>query len=237
MAFINALYNLWPNGDQKVAGLRDGIAIAAPKVFAQFNLDSVLVVAHAMAQFSHECGAGHDMEENMQGYTAQRICQVWPSRFRSIESALPYAHNARGLANKVYNGRMGNRPGTDDGYNYRGRSLSQTTGRGVAERPQDEGGYAHLQRVTGLPLLDNPGMVNDPKHALFCGVADFIACGCLPWAKADNVGAVSAALNVGDPHRVNSVVGLPDRADWLRRWKGALGRGPLDLSLPAALVG
>lgn len=236
MAFINVLYNLWPNGDQKVAGLRDGIAIAAPKVFAQFGLDSVLVVAHAMAQFSHECGAGHDMEENLY-YEAARMCKVWPSRFRSIEAALPYAHNPRALGNKVYNGRMGNRTGTDDGYDYRGRSLSQTTGRGVAAQPEEEGGYAHLQRVTGLPLLANPGMVNDPKYALFCGVADFAACDCVRWARADNVGAVSAALNVGNAHAVDKVVGLQERRVWLARWKAALGRGPLDLSLPAALAG
>lgn len=236
MAFINALYNLWPNGDQHVVGLRDGIAIAAPKVFAQFGLDSVLVVAHAMAQFSHECGAGHDMEENL-NYTAQRMTEVWPSRYRSIQAAAPYAHNPRALGNKSYNGRMGNRSGTDDGYNYRGRGLSQTTSRGVADKPSEEGGYAHLQRVTGLPLLDNPGMVNDPKYALFCGVADFIACGCLPWARADNVGAVSAALNVGNPHAVDKVVGLPERRQWLAQWKAALGHGPLDLSLPPALTG
>jgi hypothetical protein len=28
MAFINALYNPWPGGDEKIAGLRDGIAAA-----------------------------------------------------------------------------------------------------------------------------------------------------------------------------------------------------------------
>jgi len=25
MAFINTLYNLWPNGDSRIPGLRDGI--------------------------------------------------------------------------------------------------------------------------------------------------------------------------------------------------------------------
>lgn len=237
MAFINVLYNLWPNGDQKVAGLRDGIAKSAPDVFKHFGMENALVVAHFMAQASHECGAGHDMEENMQGYTAQRICQVWPSRFRSVAAAAPYAHNARGLANKVYNGRMGNRSGTDDGYNYRGRGLSQTTGRGVADKPEDEGGYAHLQRVTGLPLLEHPEMVNDPGHALFCAAADFIACGCLPYAKADKVANVSAALNVGNPHATDKVVGLSSRIAWLNQWKRALGAGPVDFTLPADLQG
>lgn len=226
MAFINALYNLWPNGDQKIPGLRDGIAGSAPTVFSRFQIDSVLVVAHVMAQISHECGAGHDVVENL-NYTAQRIPQVWPTRFRSVESAQPYAHNPRALANKVYNGRMGNRSGTDDGYTFRGRGGSQTTGRE---------GYERVQERTGLPVVANPDLLVDPKYFLFCSVVDFINCGCMPYAKADNVGAVSAALNVGDPRKVGSVVGLGERRQWLARWKAALGRGPLDLSLPAGLA-
>lgn len=225
MAFINALYNLWPNGDQKVRGLRDGIAKSAPAVFAKYGVDSVLVVAHIMAQASHECGAGRDMEENLY-YSARRMCQVWPTRFRSVESAQPYAGNPRALGNKVYNGRMGNRTGTDDGYNFRGRGLSQCTGRE---------GYERVERLTGLPAVANPGILTDPRYALLCGVADFVACGCMPYAKADKVDNVSAALNVGNPQKVRAVVGLEDRRDWLRRWKAALGRGPLDLTLPAAL--
>jgi hypothetical protein len=33
MAFINTLYNLWPDGDEKIPGLRDGIAASARAVF------------------------------------------------------------------------------------------------------------------------------------------------------------------------------------------------------------
>ncbi len=228
MPFINVLYNLWPNGDEKVTGLRDGIAVSAPKVFAKLGpIDTPLLAAHVMAQISHECGAGHDVIENL-SYSAARMCQVWPSRFRSIESAQPYAHNPQALANKVYNGRMGNKPGSNDGYNFRGRGGSQTTGRE---------GYERVQKQTGLPVVTNPDMLIDPKYFLLCSVSDFINCGCLPYAKADNVGAVSAALNVGDPRAVSKVVGLGERVQWLRRWKAALGRGPLDLSLPAALAG
>src|SRR4051812_11983476 len=117
MAFINTLYNLWPNGDEKVSGLRDGIAASAPAVFAKYHITSPLVLAHIMAQISHECGAGHDVVENL-SYSASRMTQVWPSRFPSVASAEPYAHNPRLLANKVYNGRMGNVSGTNDGYNF-----------------------------------------------------------------------------------------------------------------------
>ncbi|MEA2890489.1 MAG: putative chitinase [Bradyrhizobium sp.] len=210
MAFINTLYNLWPNGDEKIPGLRDGIASSAPAVFQKYGIDSPLLVAHVMAQISHECGAGHDVVENL-NYTAGRMMQVWPSRFPTMASAHPYAGNPRALANKVYNGRMGNAAGSDDGWNFRGRGASQTTGRE---------GYARLAKATGLDLLNHPDLVNDPQRFLECGVADFILCGCLPFAKADDALNVTRRLNGG-------TVGLAQRQAWLAKWKAALGSGPV----------
>jgi putative chitinase len=210
MAFINTLHNLWPNGDQKIPGLRDGMAASAQAVFRKYGIDSPLLVAHVMAQISHECGAGHDVVENL-NYTAGRMMQVWPSRFPTMASAQPYAGNPRALANKVYNGRMGNATGSDDGWNFRGRGASQTTGRE---------GYARLAKATGLDLLNHPDLVNDPQRFLECGVADFVLCGCLPFAKADDVLNVTRRLNGG-------TVGLAQRQAWLAKWKAALGSGPI----------
>ena len=107
---------------------------------------------------------------------------VWPSRFPTVASAAPYAHNPRALANKVYNGRMGNREGSDDGWNFRGRGAVQTTGRE---------GYERLARATGLDAVARPDVVNDPAHFLACGVADFIGCGCLPYARRDDTRGVT----------------------------------------------
>jgi putative chitinase len=210
MAFINALYNLWPNGDEKIPGLRDGIAASAQTVFQKYGIDSRLLIAHVMAQISHECGAGHEVVENL-NYTAGRMMQVWPSRFSTMAMAAPYAGNPRGLANKVYNGRMGNASGSDDGWNFRGRGASQTTGRE---------GYARLAKATGLDLVNHPDLVNDPQRFLECGVADFVLCGCLPFARADDVLGVTRRLNGG-------TVGLAQRQIWLAKWKAALGTAPV----------
>jgi hypothetical protein len=54
-----------PVGDQKIPGLRAGIVAAAPLVFAKYGITTPLLVAHVMAQISHECGAGHDVVENL----------------------------------------------------------------------------------------------------------------------------------------------------------------------------
>jgi putative chitinase len=210
MAFINILYNLWPNGDEKIPGLRDGIAASAKGVFQKYGIDNPLLVAHVMAQISHECGAGHDVVENL-SYTAGRMMQVWPSRFPTLGGAEPFAGNPRALANKVYNGRMGNAAGSEDGWNFRGRGAAQTTGRE---------GYARLAKATGLDLLNHPDLVNDPQRFLECGVADFILCGCLPFAKADDVLNVTRRLNGG-------TVGLAQRQIWLAKWKAALGSAPI----------
>jgi putative chitinase len=211
--FATILRRLWPNGDQKIPGLRAGMIATAAAVFAKYGINSPLLVAHVMAQISHECGAGHDVVENL-NYTAGRMMQVWPSRFPTMVSAQPYAGNPRSLANKVYNGRMGNAAGSDDGWNFRGRGAAQTTGRE---------GYARLAKATGLDVVNHPDLVNDPAHFLECGVADFIRCGCLPFAKADDVLNVTRRLNGG-------TVGLAQRQAWLAKWKAALGSAPLVLA-------
>lgn len=201
-SFGMALNRFWPHGDEKIPGLRAGMIETAGSIFRRYGIDTPLLVAHVMAQVSHECGAGHDVVENL-NYTADRMMQVWPSRFPTQASAAPYAGNPRALANKVYNGRMGNAPGSDDGWNFRGRGGSQTTGRE---------GYQRLAKSTGLDLVLHPDLVNDPKFFLECAVADFINCGCLPFAKADDVLNVTKKLNGG-------TVGLDQRKAWLTKWR------------------
>jgi putative chitinase len=199
------LRRLWPQGDSRVPGLIGGIARSSQDVFARYGITTPNLVAHAMAQISHECGAGRNVVENM-NYTASRMMQVWPSRFPTLASAQPYAGNPRALANKVYNGRMGNRAGSDDGWNFRGRGGAQTTGRE---------GYQRVKTATGLDVIAQPELLVDPAHFLNCAVSDFINCGCLPFAKADDVVGVTRRLNGG-------TIGLAERKVWLAKWKREL---------------
>ena len=218
-SFGEALTRLWPGGDAKVPGLRAGMIASAPAVFARYGIDTPQLVAHVMAQISHECGAGHDVVENLD-YSAGRIMQVWPSRFPTMASAAPYAHNPRALANKVYNGRMGNVAGTDDGYNFRGRGGAQTTGRE---------GYARVRKQTGIDVVNHPEYLIDPRYFLACAVSDFVNCGCLPFAEKDDVVGVTRRLNGG-------TVGLTERKAWLAKWQAALGHAALRVDAPVAPV-
>jgi putative chitinase len=200
----DVLGGLWPHGDDKIPGLIEGIAASADAVFAKYEITTDLVVAHLMAQFSHECGAGLEMTENL-NYSAQGLMNTWPRRF-DAEKAARFAHRPQLIANEVYNGRMGNAPGSDDGWNFRGRGLSQCTGRE---------GYQKLADKTGLDIIGNPDLVSQPTTALECGVADFILCGCLPFAEQDDIMNVTLHLNGGH-------IGEAEREAWLAKWKDAL---------------
>ena len=193
----------WPRAPH---GLIDAIVAAAPTVLETYKINTPRRLAHFMAQVSHECGGGTITEENLR-YSAVRMTQVWPSRFRTVAAAQPYAFNPKALANKVYNGRMGNRAGTDDGWNYRGRGLIQITGRD---------GYQQVGKVAGLDLVASPSLANDPKSALEVAAAFWTWKRLNVVADTDNLTAVTRIVNGG-------TTGLADRQVWLNRWKAELG--------------
>lgn len=212
--FNTALPKLWPHGNSVVPGLVQGTIASAPTVFAKYKIDSLLVVAHAMAQFSEESGCGTEMMENM-NYSAGRLLQVFPTHFNH-DQAIALQHQPRKIADRAYGGRMGNAPPpSDDGWNFRGQGLSQVTGKN---------NYVALAKVTLLDLVNHPELIRDPAHALDCGIGDFILCGCLKYALEDSLVGVSSMLNVGHyTSDVNEINGYSMRRSWLSLWKHALG--------------
>ncbi len=138
-------------------------------------------LAYLLATVFHETGGTmQPVIENL-NYSAERLTEVWPSRFPTIASAKPFARNPRKLANKVYGGRMGN-TGPDDGWLYRGRGLPQITGKenyekfGLAKTPEKAAEMATAIRIlfdgmigglfTGVKLADHFNQVdNNPVGA------------------------------------------------------------------------
>lgn len=82
--------------------------------------------AHLLGQASHESGGFKLTRENL-NYKAETMMRVWPSRFKTLEEAKPYARNPKALADKVYSNRMGN--GEGEGHIYIGRGFLQLTGK------------------------------------------------------------------------------------------------------------
>lgn len=200
------LRRMWPRAKPE---LINGIADAAPTVFAKYGCADISVVAIQMGQYSHECGAGLEMTESI-AYSAQRACAVWPSRFTDAADCYRKVGSFPGdpqfrvkLIDSVYGSRMGNRPGTHDGSLYIGRCPSQITG---------HDGYAAVAAKTGIDIVGHPELANDPTHTLECAVADFVICGCLPFAKAGDIRGVTRKLNGG-------YIGLSERQQWTKRWQ------------------
>lgn len=113
-------------------------------------------MAYFFANIEHECGGFTipNLTENI-NYTAARMAAVWPNRFQSAEDVQAKYGTGQGWQlrafNDIYGNRMGNRPGTSDGSLYIGRGGPQWTGRD---------GYAALERLTGLPAVNNPAIAS-----------------------------------------------------------------------------
>ena len=165
----NDFDTLWPVHIAAVQVQATGILNTQATVFPRYGINSSLVLAHMMAQFSEECGGGTEMVESL-NYSTQALLDTWPKHFSQAE-AEQYGRNAqhpadqRMIGNLAYGTRMGNHPGTDDGYNFRGRGLIQTTGRD---------GYDELGQSLGINLVDNPDNLINPIHALAYSVDEFV---------------------------------------------------------------
>jgi putative chitinase len=137
-----------------------------PEACSRFGITTPRRMADFLSQVAHESAGLSRLTENL-NYRAERIVQVWPSRFRSVADAKPYAQNPQALGNKVYGGRMGNTaPG--DGWKYRGRGLIQVTGRDNYVGVRDD------LRAAGVRCPDfvaDPDSLAEPRWAAYSAAA------------------------------------------------------------------
>lgn len=117
-------------------------------------------LAYALANVEHECGGFSikNLTESIK-YSAERMAEVWPKRFKSAADVKSKYGTGSGWRKRafddIYGNRMGNRPGTSDGSTYIGRGGPQATGRD---------GYKQVGRRAGLDLVRFPDMATEPKH-------------------------------------------------------------------------
>lgn len=110
-----------------------------------------------LAQIAHESQELNSLQESLYYSTPERLMAVWPSRFRTLSEAQPYARNPEKLANKVYANRMGNGDeASGDGWKYHGRGLIMLTGRRNYER---------CALGIAQPIDLYPDLLTDPVHA------------------------------------------------------------------------
>lgn len=177
--------------------LVNAIATNADSIAAA-GITTPLRAAHFLSEIATETGGLRAIEENL-NYSAKRLVQVFPSRFKTLAAAQPYANNPQALANKVYGGRLGNtQPG--DGWRYRGGGLMQTTGRYNYTRAGHE---------------DDPEALRQPVPALKSALAFWSDNGLNALADSDNVEAVRKRVNGGTN-------GIAETRIYLKKAKAAL---------------
>ena len=87
-------------------------------------------------------------------YKPEQLAKVFPRFVHGVEDAKALlAQGPEAVGNRIYGTRMGN---NGEGYKFRGRGLVQLTGRE---------NYEHYGKLTGLDLVKNPDLANDPANA------------------------------------------------------------------------
>lgn len=172
---------------------------ALNRAMTRWKIDSRLRQAAFLAQVGHESGHLRSLVENL-NYRADRIRQIGQasavgSRWRSL---VPRADELGGkperFANAVYGGRMGNGPeSSGDGWKFRGRGLIQLTGRS---------NYQAAAEGLGLPLLDQPELLEQAEHAAQSAAWWWAKYGLNELADAGRFQDIGSIINTGQPGRV-----------------------------------
>ncbi len=107
----------------------DNVIKQIPDAAAKFHITTPLRLAHFLAQCAHESGQFKVLSENL-NYSAQRLRQIFPSRFPDDATANAYAHQREKIGSRVYANKIGNgNEASGDGYKFRGRGYIQLTGK------------------------------------------------------------------------------------------------------------
>lgn len=203
-----------------------------PEVVASmqgWDISTTLRTAGYIAQMSMECKRFTQFVENL-NYSAQGLANTWPSRFAvspksSIKVPNPKAWalgrtqtkyaDQRGIAIEVYGSRGGNRPGTDDGWLYRGRGPKQIT---------FHDNYAACGIALKLDLVKNPDLLLIPRHGAQAAGWYWASHGCNQLMDVGNYQGVTKAINGGlIGYEDGNTTGLDDRVELFENAKRVLG--------------
>lgn len=123
------------------------------------GLNSVPRWAMWLAHCGHESQSFRKLGESFD-YSPQRLLIVFP-RYFTAETAAKVGRTAqapadqKAIAEIVYGGRLGNRPGSGDAWNYRGGGLPHLTGRN---------NYRAAGKHLGLDLLAEPDLIRTNRR-------------------------------------------------------------------------
>lgn len=154
-----------------------------------FHIDTPLRQAAFVAQCAYESTRFTVLEESLWYRSPERLRAVWPTRFGSLDDAMAYVANPKGLANHVYAGRMGNGDeASGDGWQFHGRGLIQTTGRA---------NYRAAGLAASRPYEVQPELLLTPEDATLSAGVFWNAHKLNALADDSAIDAITLAINGG----------------------------------------
>lgn len=193
------------------------IAVPMDAAATEFGITTPDQIAMFVAQTAYESARFTKFAEDMWYSHPETLMRVWPSRFPSAAFALQYTKSPTKLADYVYCNRMGNgNIASGDGSRFAGAGTLMITGRDM---------YEAYQKATGVPVLNNPQMVQRPADAArsgawFWATHDFNAL-----ADAGDFRTLTIRLNgglVGYDDDATHDGGLNDRLEYLAAARAAI---------------
>ena len=175
-----------------------------------FKIDTPLQKAHFIAQVGHESGGFTKIVESL-NYSVAGLRATFPSRVTPTQAEMlgrkgGQAADQRQIANLVYGNRLGNRAGTDDGWNFRGRGLIQITGRS---------NYKACGEGIGVDLENQPDKLSEDKYAALSAAWYWDSRNINAAAERDDLISVRRLINGG-------TIGIDDCAARLKVAKAVL---------------
>ena len=148
--------------------------------------------AHLLGQAAHESGGFTITKESLYYSSPERICKVWPSRFKTVEDAMPYVKNPSKLAGKVYLRKSLGNLTEQDAANYIGRGFIQLTGKS---------NYRSFASDMRLPEVMNDPSLVETDYAFESAMWFFNKNGLFKMADngigTDNIRAITKRVNGG----------------------------------------
>lgn len=166
--------------------------------------------AHFMGQFGGETAGGTILRESLNYTSVKRIKEVWPARSRKATEAELKAlvRDPVALGDWAYGGRMGNRRGTSDGYDYRGGGFIQTTGRSAVQE------YC---KKAGIKI--RPDILDDAEATLRFACIEWETSGCNLLADENDLLGISKTINTGSATSGVAPNGMEHRTAWFNKAK------------------
>lgn len=182
--------------------LRKDLGNAAAARFPGAGITTGLRIAHALAQQSVETKGFTVLVESLNYAVAGLLATFSRSRISAAdcqrlgrkdnEGPLSQARQ-EAIANIVYGGSFGRtqlgNTEIGDGWRFRGRGAKQTTGRA---------NYARVKALTGIDVVANPALLEDPATGMRAATIFWTDKGCNAFADADDIDGLTLRINGGD---------------------------------------